>query len=563
MHEVAEQHLARLRQATVSKLGRKDLALWIEQNTYLAGKKFTFRGHEFQKRILSEDAPSIVVRKAAQTGVSELSLRMAAAMVMVMPAPFRIGYVLPSATFASSYAQTRFNPIVQTSPALRTAVSTDDIDRADIKTFGNGREVYFKGAAVGNSAISTTLDCLIFDEKSFCSEEVIGDYHSRLIHSKYKWTIALSTPTYPGDPIDSDFQASRRHWNLCKCQHCGHSFVPDFYENVRVPGWDKHLDEISKDNLHLVRHREAVFFCPACKKVTSLQPQHREWVCENPEEDHIAVGFQVQPFDSPDIVTLSDLIIASTKYATKAKFKQFSLGRPAADSDSGLTAEDIDAMGVEMESSPFSTHVAAYDMGMTCHCAIGGTDAEGRLVVVHYERIPLARFRERYFHLKAEYRVSITVMDSQPYLDMVMSLSDEDPNLYGGVYVTRQGLELFDVKQREADPDNALAGIRQVQINRNAVFDKFLADVRSGKVVIRKRQDWELLKAHLQDMRRASAALRTGEFTSVWQKSSKGNDHYHHTLAAYLATAAQMRGIASGAFSGAPLVSTFRLRKKG
>ena len=65
-------------------------------------------------------------------------------------------------------------------------------------------------------------------------------------------------------------------------------------------------------------------------------------------------------------------------------------------------------------------------------------------------------------------------------------------------------------------------------------------------------------------MKRASATLRNGEFTSLWQKSSKGHDHYHHTVAAYLSTACQMRGLASGALgSGAPLVSTFRLKQKG
>jgi hypothetical protein len=294
----------------------------------------------------------------------------------------------------------------------------------------------------------------------------------------------------------------------------------------------------------------------------SLLPDNREWVCENPTENHIAAGYQVSPFDAPTIITLPDLIVSSTKYSSKAKFRQFALGTPSADADSGLTVEDLDAIGVEMTSSPFSTHVMGIDLGLTCHFAVGGTDSQGRLGVVHYERVPLSKFRERYFQLKSEYRVSITVSDSQPYMDLILSISALDPNLFGALYVTRQGLELFDVKDREADPDSAMAGIRQVHINRNAVFDKFLADVRDSKVWIKKGPDWDLLKAHLQDMKRASATLRNGEFTSIWQKSSKGADHYHHTLAAYLATAAQMRGIASGALSShGPAVSTFRLRR--
>ena len=49
------------------------------------------------------------------------------------------------------------------------------------------------------------------------------------------------------------------------------------------------------------------------------------------------------------------------------------------------------------------------------------------------------------------------------------------------------------------------------------------------------------MTAHLRDMKRATATLRSsGEFASVWQKSAKGSDHYHHALG-YLWLAAQIR----------------------
>lgn len=564
MADILRAHLDRVKAATVGKLGRKDLPKWIEKNTFINGKPFSFKGHEYQHSILLDESEELVVRKSAQTGISEMAMRMALGLVMVMPGAFRIGYTFPSASFAASYSKTRFNPIIQNSPVLKGSISNDDLDNSEVKTFGIGKEIYFKGAAVGNAAISTTLDMLIHDELSFSDQDVIGDYSSRIIHSEYKWRLALSTPTFPGDPIDEAFQASRRHFNMCKCGSCGHTFFPDYYSNVKVPGWDRHLDEITKDNLHLVRYNEAQFLCPSCWKPADLSPPNRVLVCENPSEPHIAAGYQVSPFDAPSVISLRDLIVSSTKYASKAKFRQFALGTPSADADSGLTDDDLNRIGVESVRTPFHTHCMGIDLGLTCHFAIGSLDSDGRLGIVHYERVPLARFRERYFQLKAEYRVSITVSDSQPYMDLIMSLSEEDPNLYGAVYVTRQGLELFEVKQKEADPDNALSQVRQVQINRNAVFDKFLADVRSEKVWVRKTADWELFKTHLQDMKRASATLRNGEFTSLWQKSSKGHDHYHHTVAAYLSTACQMRGLASGALgSGTPLVSTFRVKQKG
>lgn len=543
MRRFSTAHLQRIRSATTQKLGRKDLAKWIETNTFINGKHFSFAGHEYQKRILEEEAQEIVIRKSAQTGISELSMRMSLGLVMIMPGAFRVGYTFPTASFAANYAKTRFSSIINTSPLLRDSMNSDDIDSADTKTFGVGKEIYFKGAATGNAAISTTLDMLFHDELSFSDQEIIGDYHSRLIHSQYKWKVKLSTPTFPGDPIDEAFKASNRWWNMCKCHHCGHTFLPDYYDHVKIPGYDNHLDEITKENLHTLRYRDAQLLCPSCFRPASLAPEHRIWVCENPDDDYIATGFQVQPFDAPTVVTLTDLIIASTSYANKSKFKQFSLGKPAEDSESGITEEDLNKAGVEMVTSPFMTHCMGIDLGLTCHFTIGREGPDGKIGVVYRERVPLAKFRERYWALKAQYRVTVVVSDIQPYTDLIMGMSGEDANLYGASYVTRNGLELFDVKVKEEDPDSALLGVKQVHVNRNAMFDHILSEFRAGNVWVAKGNDWDLFKAHLQDMKRASATLRNGEFTSQWQKSSKGNDHYHHSLL-YLFVACKMVGLA-------------------
>ena len=561
MSQLLQQHLSRIRTATTSKLGRGDIARWIEQNTYINGRNFSFKDHEYQERILTDPSPELVIRKSAQTGISEMSMRMSVALVMVMPGSFRVGYTLPTATAATTYAKTRFSAIVNTSPTLRAAISSADIDSADTKTFGTGKELYFKGAATGNAAISTTLDMLVFDEVSFSDQQVLGDYHSRVLHSPYKWKVKLSTPTFPGDPIDTEFTNSRRHYNMCRCNCCGHVFIPDYYQHVRIPGYTGELEEIKRETLPKIRYQEAVLECPNCGKVPSLQPEHREWVCENPSEKHIAAGYQVSPFDAPNIVTVPSLIIASTSYANKTKFSQFSLGKPSEDADNGLTSADLDAAGVQIAQTPFTTHVMGIDLGLTSHFIVGNLDSEGRMGVVHMERVPLSKFRERYWALKSQYRIHVVVSDIQPYSDLIMSLSNEDSNLFGASYVTRNGLELFDVRIKEDDPDHALLGVKQVHVNRNAAFDALLADFREGKVWVAQNHDWDLFKAHLQDMKRAAATLRNGEFTSLWQKSAKGNDHYHHALL-YFSIACKMRGVVNTSMvGGLSPVKKFKMRE--
>ena len=56
MSRFSQSHIQRIRSATTQKLGRRDLAKWIETNTYINGKNFSFAGHEYQKRILEEEA---------------------------------------------------------------------------------------------------------------------------------------------------------------------------------------------------------------------------------------------------------------------------------------------------------------------------------------------------------------------------------------------------------------------------------------------------------------------------------------------------------------------------
>ena len=563
MSDLVQHHMSRLRMATTNRLGRSDMARWICENTYINGKNYSFKDHEWQERLLAEESNEIVIIKSAQLGASEISLRMALALTMTSVGKFAMAYLFPTAEFSLNYAKTRFSPIVYGSPTLRAAMGTSDIDSAELKTFGSNKSIAFRGTTSGTSALSHSLDAVFWDEYSFMEDQQVAlDYESRLIHSKYRIKVKLSTPTFHGDPISAAFENTKKWVNMCRCHHCGHSFYPSFYDHVRVPGWDNHLDEITTDNIRHVRVSDAALFCPSCGKIPSLQPTNREWVCQNPSENHVATGLRLSPFDVPNVITIPYLIKASTSYASKNRFRNFNLGMTSEDSETGITSQDLDAAGVQISQTPFTTHVMGIDLGLTSHFIVGNIDSEGRMGVTHMERVPLSKFRERYWALKSQYRIHVVVSDIQPYSDLILSLSNEDSNLFGASYVTRNGLELFDVRIKEDDPDHALLGVKQVHVNRNAAFDALLADFREGKVWVAQNHDWELFKAHLQDMKRAAATLRNGEFTSLWQKSAKGNDHYHHALL-YFSIACKMRGVVNTTLvGGLSPVKKFRLKEK-
>lgn len=556
LDELSQQHLQRLRAASTNQYTRADLLRWVCNETYLNGKKFSTKGHEYQERILLDQSQELVVCKPSQVGLSELSMRMSLGMVCMLP-NFSLIYTMPTATLASLYTKTRMDPIIQQSPTLRSAIR-GEIDSSESKQLGPNNFLYVRGSTGSNAAISVAADCVVTDEVDFSDPGIVEMMSGRLTHSKWKIRIQLSTPTVPNGPIDKAFKGSRRHFNFVKCSCCGHQFWPTYWDNVRIPGFSGQLREINKESLTRIRFQEAAVHCPKCGGKPSLQPEHRQWVCENPDANFIAAGYRISPFDAPDFIPISSLVSVSTKYIRPSQFANFHLGETSTEAEDGIVPEDVDKIGVDNIEAGFRSTTMGIDLGHYCHVVISGMGSDLRMGVVHMERIPLARFRERYFDLKSQFNVTLTVSDLQPYSDMLIAISAMDSNLYAATYVVRNGLELFEVKQRDADPQAALGALRQVSINRNAMFDQLMSNIREGKVWVRRNQDWELFKTHLCDMRRATPALRNGEMAANWVKSSQGNDHYHHALL-YATTASQMRGLASGG-DPLPSVRTFKLK---
>ena len=68
-------HLTRLDEALANLYGLTNLAKWIEERTILDGKRFSFKGHEFQRTVINDAAVTSIVVKCAQIGLSEIMAR--------------------------------------------------------------------------------------------------------------------------------------------------------------------------------------------------------------------------------------------------------------------------------------------------------------------------------------------------------------------------------------------------------------------------------------------------------------------------------------------------------
>lgn len=540
-------HFDRVQSAVQSKYDPEKVAGWVRKHTRMGGRPFSFKDHEYQIRILQSDAPIKIVRKCSQVGISELAARYSLALLNMID-NFSIIYTFPTVDFGRKFTKSRLDPIIEASRTLSDALQGSD--STELKRFNNSL-MYLRGTYGSNQAISVPADLVIHDEYDFSNFEVMSNFQSRLTHSSYKWKFLFSTPTLPDIGISNEFKDTRRFFNQCKCHKCGHWFLPDYMRDVVLPGWDGPLLDITKADLKRFDVKEARLLCPKCGKEPSLQLEHRDWVCENPLDAYTGEGFQVSPFDAPNVIDLSYLIEASTMYKRKDDFVNFNLGLPMESADSSLTQGDVDKMLEAAKTAMPGAAVIGLDMGLTCHMVVAVLDGKDKLNIIHSLTVSYKDVVDKFAEVAREYRVVAAVVDSQPYVETVYRLQGKHPFVYGSVYVTSKDLVPFKLKDKSEDAPSGILDERQVNVNRNRALDALMLDVRSGRVTLADGPNTELMRVQLTDMKRMRPSAASGPLADEnesyrWVKSAGGNDHFHHAMlyawvAARLGVAAALR----------------------
>lgn len=556
----AAEHLARLKSGVYATYSLDQIPEWITEKTKLRGRKYSFKGHEFQLQVLQDTSREVNTQKCSQIGMTEAQGRWSLGICKLFP-HFSLIYTMPYSSDAETLCRTRIDPMINESPELKSAINPD-MNNAQIKQVENSF-IYFRGTQGNTQAISIPADCIVSDEIDRSSAHILGQYTSRLTHSAWKLRRNFSTPTIDGFGIALKMETSRRFRNMCKCHHCNEWFLPDYYQHVVIPGFNDKLEVITKPMLARIRWREAHLACPKCGLTPSLLPQHREWVQENLTEMHEAAGYYISPFDAPliDACQAPGLVQASTEYAKITEFKNQNLGITALDTEESLTLEDITRSEVQTSLLDSGLYAMGADMGLLCRIVVGRIDpTTGVLVVVHREKVPLGNFETRSRQLASQYRCLIKVFDSQPYVDLIMRMQATDPNLYAAVFVQTKRVEVFKIFQQEEEPEEGKLDVRQVQINRNKALDELVGQIKHHGLALQANpnedQDY---RDECLDMKRIPKRDQMGELTYVWEKSVQGNDHYFFATL-YLYAAARMRGLATGAIVLPSLVSGFRVK---
>lgn len=547
MSKAWQAHIDRLKSATVKKYQRKDLIRWIEENTYLKGRPFSFKNHEYTQEILLDTSKTIVVAKPSQVGMSETVARYIVGRAAMTP--LNIIYVLPTASFAGNFAKDRVSPIINESPYL-SSVLDSNVDNSEMKRLGHSL-IMFRGSSRDSQAISTPADVVISDEYTYSDETIVKQYQSRLNHSPYKEKLYFSTPLLPTTGISGLFSETKQHYRMVKCNHCNHWSWPDLPHDIRIPGVPSiDWSTLTKSKLSKIDYSKAYIACPNCGKEPDYSPKYRQWVCKNTDDTFEGNGYAVSPFDVPLYRKAKDLVAERVEYNRYADWMNTSLGLPFEDETSGLSRAEVEACFDSALPGSGWYYVMGLDMGSECHCTIWACNFDGAMVMVHAEAIPAGIVADRYKELERQFHVRVCVADAFPYTETIIRMQAGDPNLWASVYVKAGGAELYKVKQYDEKPEVGRELVRQVNICRDTVFDAFVTSLRAGLIRFAVNPDqWkETILTHFTDMKRTQKfdGSDGGSMRYVWEKSNKGEDHLWHSSAAYAHVASKLVGTSQG-----------------
>ncbi len=362
----------------------KQLSRWMTKNLRLKGRPYSFKDHEMHIQIAADQHPHKCVSKPAQVGLTELSLRSAAAIAAVIRAT--IIYVFPSAKFSEKMSQTRFLPIIEESQVLRALVDPK-VQSASMRKIGKSI-IYFNGATGTTQAISVPATHLIFDEEDFCDPNILTQYNARIKHAPEDPVTGLrgviqrfSTPTVPNYGVTQHLNDSDYKQYMVKCSSCNVYQAPDYYSDYVIPGYDKAIDHFDKTDLYNPKYRvkDAYVKCQKCGKdlwQDLMNPTQREWVAKYPEK-YLISGYAVSPIDVPAYNKIPAIFYELDKFSIQ-DHRNFTLGIAHEDKHNSflmsIFMSRTDAFLIDTAQAKLLTLSGVrigIDIGKTAHLVVG------------------------------------------------------------------------------------------------------------------------------------------------------------------------------------------------
>ena len=170
------------------------------------GQPLDFKDHAYLWDIYKDFSPKQAILKAAQIGFSTAAN--IKALWLAKHKGLDIIYTLPAASDIKDFVGGKTNRLIANNPIFQEW--TADKDSIEQKKVGNNI-IYFRGTWTERSAIAIPADLYISDETDRSKQEIVGQYATRLQHSKYAWEWYFSNPSVPGNGVDKYWQISNHN----------------------------------------------------------------------------------------------------------------------------------------------------------------------------------------------------------------------------------------------------------------------------------------------------------------------------------------------------------------
>lgn len=535
MESLARSFVDRVRSSLSKTKDLSRLADWMCNTTRhpkLISKPWSFKEHEFQIDIVNDSCNDQVVKKCAQVGLSEVAVRLTLGLIDIHPNSTAI-YTLPTAGFATTFAKSRFDPVITDAPELREKVDKDT-NSTSLKKIG-GSFLHIRGTYTQTSAISVPADILVHDEIDFSDQTTLSSFTSRLGHVKEEDIIRrrFSTPTVSGYGVSLLFEDSTQCYYAVKCQHCETWQIPLFDRDAVLPGYDRKILELEREDLtdHRYRFNDAYLKCPGCDKELTVQnladKDRRQWVAAHPGKNRS--GYQVQPFDVPTVNPVSRTLRSIDDFRRKADWVNFKVGKDYQDADTSFVKVAVDRAfclkWVEPRPLASNSTVIGIDVGKTSWISVCRPNELKGLDVIHYERVKLTSkevLPDRAKELFDWFGCQMLVIDAGPEWTQALGVIEKLPanKAYACYYKGRSTSKMSFVEPDEEE--------RVVKVDRSAIISDAAKKANTGVHRFARCADEETYKAHLDNLKKVIKPNSKGQDTEVWVNN--GPDHYGHSL---------------------------------
>ena len=405
----------------------------------------------------------MVIEKASQMGISTYAL--ARAIWACDTRGMTVIYFFPTDSDVRDFSQDRFNRLLRESPALSKLMGkipgrARTVDNVGLKQFGNGT-LYFRGlfhsrggesGRSGSRIKSIDADFVIFDELDEAQPRQKEAARHRVDHSRYRWSLEVSTPTIPGYGIDAEFQRSDQRYWLLRCSRCGTRHC---------------VEEEFPSCLSREKSGRVILVCTKCGR--ELDPARGEWVASRPGVDRVR-GYHVCQLYSPVIDLREVLDEYEDPSIDRTLFFNHRLGMPYVDSNDRIqTSQVLDCCKsgdeADMKTSPVFMGI---DQGRRLHVVIGSLCHGGGFRVL--ELLELDRFAD-IDRLIIDNNVKRCVIDALPNQHSAMDLAARFP---GRVYCCYYSRSLKETARWSTTGDS------RVEVNRTASLDGVFEKIRRG-----------------------------------------------------------------------------------